>query len=177
MSHQSMNPRHNLATASLLIVLAVGTLGLTGCVPAMVVPAVAVDRWAQELADDLTQSIITSSSLYQLAVQRAQESEAAVAVLGYPLQGGRVGSASEYNFEAPGYGRANFSFRISGPKGTGRMHLVANLRGAASRTWIRTESGGFVMVPDYKGSDWEFEALELTVDGSSLDIDLLDGAK
>ncbi len=178
MSHKNGNARHVHATALLFVVLVVGSLGLTGCIPAVVIPGVVIGQWADELADDLTQDIISSSSLYELAVLRAQASDEAVAALGYPLVGGRVGTPSEYNFEAPGYGHANISFRISGPKGTGRLHLVAELRGGAAETWVRSESGAVVVtIPDYRAADWEFEKLELTVDNSAQWIDLLGGAK
>lgn len=178
MSSQSVNARRNIVVASLLVVLAIGSVGLTGCISSMVIPGIAVGRMASELAYDLTQDIITSSSLYGLAVRRAQESAEIVAALGYPLKAGEVRLPSEYSFERPGYGHADVSIRVYGPQGTGDLHVVADLRGAPAEEWVREEFRGIVVsLPEVAGDSWDLETLELTVDGSSMSIDLLGGAE
>ena len=98
--------------------------------------------------------------------------------LGSPLEGGAVGRSSEYTFDEPGNGHADFIIRVSGPRGTGDLHVVAELRGATVKNWIRSEIRGVVVtLPEYEGTAWEFDKLELTLDGSPISIDLLGGAK
>jgi hypothetical protein len=178
MLHNTVNVRRNILVVSLFVLLAFGSLGLTGCISSMVIPGIAAGQWVDRLADGLAQDIITSSGLYELVVSRAQESSEIAATLGGPVIGGGIGRRSEYSFDAPGEGHADMDILVTGPEGTGKLHVVAELRPGAAGTWTRSEIMGVVVdLPEYDGSAWELTKLEFKSDEGSVRINLLGNAK
>lgn len=178
MSYNTVNVRRTILVVSLSVLLVLGSLGLTGCISSMVIPGIAAGQWANRLADGLTQDIITSSGLYELAVSRAQESSEIVAALGGPVVGEGIGRRSEYTFDGPGEGHADMTILVAGSEGTGKLRVVAELRPGAAGTWTRSEIMGVVVdLPEYDGSAWELTKLEFKSDESSVRINLLGNSK
>lgn len=90
-----------------------------------------------------------SSDVYKQAVAKARSNPAVVKKLGEPIQEGWFVSGS-INV-SPGRGEAKLTIPISGPKGKGTIYADATKR----------------------GGDWQFSALEVTVEGEERKIDLL----
>lgn len=90
-----------------------------------------------------------STGVQQEALERARANPEAVAALGEPIESGWLiqGSINVSNDR----GDADFSLPVSGPKGKGRIHVVAHRR----------------------EGKWEYEELELRVEGRDEAIDLL----
>lgn len=94
---------------------------------------------------------IRKSDVFEEAMQRARTNPDVVEALGEPIEAGLLISGS---FQiTPTSGAADFSIPVSGPKGKGKLYVVA------------TKSAG----------QWEFNTLELEVEQSDLRIDLLGG--
>jgi hypothetical protein len=94
-------------------------------------------------------SAVKSSDVYQGALRAAQAHPAAIQRLGEPIKDGWLVSGN-VNY-TNGSGNANFDIPVSGPKGSGTLHVIAvNLGGA-----------------------WMYERLDLAVAGGQT-ISLLD---
>jgi len=94
---------------------------------------------------------IKSSDAYEEALARARANPAVVAALGEPVEDGwLVGGNIQVNGPS---GSADLSSSLHGPKGKGTLYVVA------------TKSAG----------RWEYQTLEVEVDGSPERIDLLAG--
>lgn len=93
--------------------------------------------------------LMKSSDAYRLAFAKAQQSRAAMATLGEPLKSGLFVSGNVH-VNGPA-GTANLAIPVSGPKGSGTLHLQA------------TKSAG----------RWTFEQLFLDVTATGQRIDLL----
>jgi len=94
---------------------------------------------------------IRKSDVFEEAIRRARANPDVVEALGEPIEAGLLLSGS---FQVtPTSGETDFSIPVSGPKGKGRLYVVA------------TKSAG----------QWDFSTLELQVDDSELRIDLLGG--
>jgi Cytochrome oxidase complex assembly protein 1 len=91
-----------------------------------------------------------SSDVYQQAFNTARSHPAVVEALGEPVEDGLFMSGS-INVSGPS-GSADISFPLHGPKGKGTIYAVAS------------KSAG----------RWEYQTLEVAVDGSAERIDLLD---
>lgn len=90
-----------------------------------------------------------STDAYAEAVTRAKASVRVKTELGEPLETGWFTSGS-VNVNGAG-GHANLNIPLSGPKGSGTLHLEA----------------------DKRSGQWHFRVLTVTVDGSGKEIDLL----
>jgi hypothetical protein len=92
---------------------------------------------------------LKSSEPYEMAMDRVQENETAVAALGAPIDAGFLVSGS-IEISGPS-GNADLSIPVSGPKGSGTLYVVA------------VKSAG----------QWELLRLELAVKDSGERINLL----
>ena len=96
-------------------------------------------------------NILKDSEPYQGALAQARQSEQVIEVLGEPIEPGWwLTGSSETNGSS---GFADFAFPISGPKNSGKLYVVA------------AKSAGL----------WEFQRIELEVEGQSARIPLLIG--
>jgi hypothetical protein len=94
--------------------------------------------------------VLTSSPPYQQAMALAQQDQRATAALGSPVEGGRFVSGNiTVNNDT---GHAELVIPVSGPKGAGKLDVVA----------------------DKSGERWVLEQALLTVDGTGETIDLLE---
>ena len=98
----------------------------------------------------IVEGSIKSSEVYQLSLTKAQTAGPVAEYIGQPFRQGWLvsGSLSE---AVGGTGEAVLSIPISGPKGSGRLHVEA-----------RRQAGS-----------WSFRALQLEVDGRESEFDLL----
>jgi hypothetical protein len=94
--------------------------------------------------------IIKSSEVYQLSLAKAQTANAVSEYIGYPLREGWLVSGS-LTESVGGMGDAVLSIPITGPKGSGRLHVEAQRR----------------------AGEWTFRTFQLEVVGQQSDIDLL----
>jgi Cytochrome oxidase complex assembly protein 1 len=92
-----------------------------------------------------------SSGAYQSALARVQADPDVIAALGSPVEPGLFTYSGTIS-EAGPIGHAEAVFPISGPKGSGKVHLEA----------------------DKSDGKWDFKVLEVTVDGTDTPINLLD---
>ena len=98
-------------------------------------------------------SLVRSSDAYKEAMARAQASPAVQAALGTPITSGSLPSG---NISVSGStGSADISISISGPKGKGTLYVVA------------VKSAG----------TWEFNTLEVQVEGMPERINLMEEQK
>lgn len=94
--------------------------------------------------------LLSSSEVFQRAVQQAQSNPAVVERLGQPIRRGLLFSG---NIKISGSsGHADFAIPLSGPKGKGTLYGVA------------TRSAGV----------WKFETLQFAIEGESQRINLLE---
>lgn len=91
-----------------------------------------------------------ASQVREAAIERATSHPAVIEALGEPIEPGWLPQGS-VNIR-DGEGEADFTIGLTGPRGEGRLHAVARRQG---------------------GGDWEFEVLELAVEGNDEVIDLL----
>lgn len=91
-----------------------------------------------------------ASEVREEAIARATSHPAVIEALGEPIESGWLPEGRVHIGD--GEGEADFSVDLTGPRGEGRLHAVARRQG---------------------GGDWEFEVLELAVEGSDEVIDLL----
>lgn len=96
-------------------------------------------------------SVLKSTDVYEESLQRAQTSPQVIEALGEPVEAGWLVSGA-VNVTGPS-GDANLSIPLSGPKGTGTLFLIAEKRAGA----------------------WEFDLMNVEIEGSGERIDLLDG--
>jgi hypothetical protein len=94
--------------------------------------------------------LIKSSDAYQQAVLKARSSPAAIQALGSPIKEGYFTTGS-VNVSGDS-GHAALAIRLSGPNGTGTLHVDA----------------------DKSAGVWSFSTLAVEVDGTHKRIDLLD---
>lgn len=95
---------------------------------------------------------IRQSGIQQEALERVRTHPALIESLGEPIETGWMIEGS-INV-SPGSGEADYSIPLSGPKGEGRLYVVATK----------------------PGNDWQFEELYVVLDGSGQRIDLLSEA-
>jgi hypothetical protein len=91
-----------------------------------------------------------SSDVYKNAVSRVKTDPTVTRALGSPIEPGLFPYSGNISGAGP-VGHAEMDFPISGPKGAATVHLVA----------------------DRKAGEWEFEVLEVTVEGTDQPINLL----
>lgn len=96
-------------------------------------------------------NIVKESDPYQGALAQARSNEQVIEALGEPIEPGWWITGSAETTDTSGY--ADFAFPISGPQNSGKLYVVAN------------KSAGL----------WEFQRIELEVDGQSSRIPLLTG--
>jgi hypothetical protein len=92
---------------------------------------------------------IKSTDVYEEALARARSSPAAIEALGQPIEDGLL-MGGQINVSGPS-GSADLSIPLHGPKGEGDLYVVAS------------KSAG----------RWEYQTLELEMDGREDRIDLL----
>jgi hypothetical protein len=90
-----------------------------------------------------------NSDAEKMAVERVQSSPACIERLGTPIKKGLITTGS-IQVSGPS-GHAELDVPVSGPKGKGDIYLIANK----------------------KAGQWQFETLQLAIDGSGNRIDLL----
>ena len=119
--------------------------GGCGCLIFFGVWAIVIGAFAVAL------TFIKQSDPYIGALTQARNNEQVIAVLGEPIEPGWWITGSAETTDTSGY--ADFAFPISGPENSGKLYVVAN------------KSAGL----------WEFQRIELEVDGQSARIPLLTG--
>ena len=96
-------------------------------------------------------NVIKDSEPYQGALSQVRNNEQVIQALGEPIEPGWWIIGSSETSGTSGF--ADFSFPLSGPKNSGKLYVVA------------VKSAG----------QWEFQRIELEVDGQSSRIPLLTG--
>jgi hypothetical protein len=99
----------------------------------------------------LVLNVIKDSEPYQGALTQARSNERVIEVLGEPIEPGWWITGSSETTDTSGF--ADFAFPISGPDNSGNLYVVA------------LKSAG----------EWEFQRIELEIEGQSSRIRLLTG--
>jgi hypothetical protein len=119
--------------------------GGCGCLLFLGISALVISIFA------LVLNIVKDSEPYQSALTQARNNEQVIQALGEPIEPGWWITGSSETSGTSGF--ADFAFPLSGPKNSGKLYVVA------------VKSAG----------RWEFQHIELEVDGQSARIPLLTG--